>query len=93
MAAYLALFSAFVLGAVLCARTQRLARSWLASCAVVPVFVLVAEFVLPDAGGGASMWPIALVFGGLIGALAGGAGVLLAAWLLDKRADGGPAKP
>ncbi len=93
MAAYLALLSAFVVGAALCARTQREARSWLASCTVVPAFVLVSEFVLPYSGGGASMWPIALVFGGLIGALAGGAGVLLASWLLDKRADGGPAQP
>lgn len=86
MAAYLALLSAFVVGALLCATTQREARSWLASCAVVPAFVLVSEFVLPYAGGGASMWPIALVLGGLLGALAGGAGVLLASWLHNQRA-------
>jgi hypothetical protein len=86
MAAYLALLLAFVVGAVLCARTQREARSWLASCTVVPACVLVSEFVLPYSGGGASMWPIALVFGGLMGALAGGAGVLLASWLHSKRA-------
>ncbi len=86
MAAYLTLLLAFAVGAVLCTITRHEARSWLASCAVVPAFVLIAEFVLPYSGGGASMWPIALVFGGFMGALAGGAGVLLASWLHNKRA-------
>ncbi|MBU0916144.1 MULTISPECIES: hypothetical protein [Aquabacterium] len=86
MAAYLSLLLAFVVGAALCSATRREARSWLASCAVVPAFVLVSEFVLPYSGGGASMWPIALAFGGFMGALAGGAGVLLASWLHNKRA-------
>ena len=86
MHACFALLLTFVVGGALCARTRREARSWLVSCCVVPAFVLVSEFVLPYAGGGASMWPIALVFGGFMGALAGGAGVLLASWFLDKRA-------
>ena len=37
--------------------------AWLAGAAVVPAFVLLAEFVPPYQGGGASMWPVALVFG------------------------------
>lgn len=86
MAVCFAMLFAFLAGATLCAVTHREARSWLASCTVVPTFVLVSEFVLPYSGGGASMWPIALAFGGFVGALAGGAGVLLASWLHNKRA-------
>lgn len=61
--------------------------AWLASVAVVPAFVLVAEFVLPYAGGGASMWPIALVVGGVVGGAAGGLGTLISAGL--RRGQGG----
>lgn len=54
-----------------------LGRSALHGCAVVPLFILLEEFVLPYQGGGASMWPIAVVFGGAYGAAASGAGVLV----------------
>lgn len=84
MAAYLAIFSAFLVGALLYAKTRRKVSSWLVSCTIVPAFVLVAEFALPHENGGASMWPIALAFGGGIGALAGGTGVVLASWRLRK---------
>lgn len=53
--------------------------AWLAGAAVVPAFVLLAEFVLPYQGGGASMWPIALVFGGIYGAASSFVGILLGA--------------
>lgn len=81
MAAYLAVFGAFVVGGLRCALTKRKMLSWLASCIIVPAFVLIAEFVLPYQGGGASMWPIALIFGGLYGAIAGAVGVGAASWL------------
>lgn len=84
MAAYLAIFSAFLVGALLYAQTRRWGYAWLVSCTIVPSFVLVAEFALPHGNGGASMWPIALAFGGGIGALAGAAGVALASWRLKK---------
>jgi hypothetical protein len=64
MAAYFAILIAFLAGALGYAKTRRKLPSWLASCCVVPVFVLFAEFILPYKGGGASMWPIALMFGG-----------------------------
>jgi hypothetical protein len=51
--------------------------AWLVGATVVPVFVLLSEFVLPYQGGGASMWPIALVFGGIYGAASSLVGVLL----------------
>ncbi len=85
MAAYLAIFSAFLVGALLCAQTGRKVYAWLVSCTIVPAFVLVAEFALPYESGGASMWPIALAFGGGMGALAGGTGVALASWLVRRR--------
>jgi hypothetical protein len=53
--------------------------AWSAGAVVVPAFVLLSEFVLPYQGGGASMWPIALVFGGIYGAVSSLAGVLLGA--------------
>ncbi len=84
MAACLAIFSAFLVGALVFAKTKHMGYSWLCSCAVVPAFVLISEFVIPYKGGGASMWPIALVFGGGIGTLAGGAGVLFTSWLIRK---------
>lgn len=85
MAAYFAILIAFLAGALGYAKTRRKLKSWLASCVVVPVFVLFAEFILPYQGGGASMWPVALMFGGAIGAIAGGAGVVLASWWQGKQ--------
>lgn len=49
--------------------------AWLASAAIVPGYVLLAEFVLPYAGGGASLWPVALMTGSIAGGIAGGVGV------------------
>jgi hypothetical protein len=86
MAAWLAVFAAFVVGAAMRAWTKRPLRSWLSSCIVVPSFVLFAEFVLPYQGGGASMWPIALIFGGIYGAVAGATGVGLASWIVRRDA-------
>ena len=60
-------------------------KAWLLGCAVVPIFVLLAEFVLPYSGGGASMWPIALVFGGLCGAAASGVGLLVAVFFVQDK--------
>lgn len=85
MAAHLAILSAFLVGSLVFAKTKRIGYSWLCSCAVVPLFVLISEFVIPYKGSGASMWLIALVFGGGIGTLAGGAGVLLTSWLTRKK--------
>lgn len=56
-------------------------HAWLIGCMVVPAFVLFAEFVLPYQGGGASMWPIALVVGGVCGAVVSAVGVLLGGWI------------
>ncbi|MDH3355117.1 MAG: hypothetical protein OEL79_07885 [Chromatiales bacterium] len=53
-------------------------NAWLLGCVIVPVFVLFAEFVLSYQGGGASMWPIALVFGGAYGAASSAGGVFIA---------------
>lgn len=53
-------------------------KAWLMGCTIVPVFVLFVEFILPYQGGGASMWPIALVFGGAYGAASSAIGVFIA---------------
>ena len=78
MYALAALLVAFFLPLLLVDRGVGKRNAWLMSCAVVPVFVLFGEFVLPYSGGGASLWPVALVVGGIAGAAAGGAGTLLA---------------
>lgn len=70
-----ALGIALVLSLVLRACGVAVAFAWLLGCTVVPILVLVVEFMLPYEGGGASMWPVALLFGGLYGAIATGAGV------------------
>jgi hypothetical protein len=74
-----AIIAAFLLPFVLLKRGVRTSNAWLASCCVVPAFVLFAEFVLPYSGGGASMWPIALFFGALWSAAAGALGTFIAA--------------
>ncbi len=53
-------------------------NSWLLGCTIVPAFILFVEFVLPYQGGGASMWPIAIIFGGAYGAASSAVGVFIA---------------
>jgi hypothetical protein len=82
-----AVVGAFLLAFVLVSRGTPAMAAWLLSCLVVPAAVLFAEFVLPYAGGGASMWPIALVLGGVYGGAAGAAGTLLATFRLKRRSS------
>ncbi|BDD87015.1 hypothetical protein [Desulfofustis limnaeus] len=84
MPALLAIFCAFILGLFLCSKDIKPLTSWLLSCCVVPIFVLFSEFVLPYMGGGASMWPIALIVGVFLGLLAGGLGILLGTIIKGK---------
>jgi hypothetical protein len=79
MLALIAVFVAFLLPFALVRNRLRPLFAWLVSCLVVPGFVLFVEVVLPYSGGGASMWPIALGFGAIYGAAAGGIGTLIAA--------------
>jgi hypothetical protein len=88
MPAVVAIFVAFVLPFALVRNRVRLLFAWLVSCLVVPGFVLVLEFVLPYSGGGASMWPIALVFGALYSAIAGGVGTLIASKVVKPMQSG-----
>ena len=60
--------------------------AWLASCCVVPAFILVAELVLPESRSSA-MLPIALFVGGIYGAAAGGVGALFASLASKKGAE------
>ena len=83
--AILAVCAALVLSLVLCACGVRPWLSLLFGCLVVPVFVLIAEFIFPYSGGGASMWPVALIFGSIYGAVASGAGVLAGRLIQNRR--------
>lgn len=78
MASIIAIVIAGIVGAGLTLHWKRALLAWLCSCSVVPLFILLSEFVMPYAGSGASMWPIAMVFGSILGALAGAFGVALA---------------
>ena len=82
---FAAIAVAFVLAFALKAAGMHLALAWLASCCVVPAFLLCAEFVLPD-GDRAAMWPIAMFVQGIYGAAAGAVGALFAS-LMSKRDD------
>ncbi len=77
---------AFVLAYALTTSGVRVVVAWLASCCVVPAFILVTEFVLPDSRGSA-MLPIALFVGGIYGAAAGGVGALFASLMAKKGAE------
>jgi hypothetical protein len=88
MYAIASVFAAFLLPLFMVRRGTRPLAAWVVSCFVVPLAVLAAEFLLPYSGGGASMWPIALVFGGLWSAAAGALGTLVATRLLRNERDG-----
>ena len=81
-----------VTGAVIRLRGEKETRAWFLSSLALPVIVLFDEFVLPYRGGGASMWPIALVMGGFYGVISGGLGVAVASFYLKKRANTQPGK-
>ena len=74
-----------IIGAILRLRQFREIPAWLLSCTIIPVFILVSEFILPYQGGGASMWPIALAFGTFYGSMTGGLGVVIASYYLKKK--------
>jgi hypothetical protein len=82
----------FVTGALIRLRGKKETSAWFLSSLVLPVIVLFDEFVLPYRGGGASMWPIALVMGGFYGVISGGLGVAVATFCLKKRANTQPGK-
>jgi hypothetical protein len=77
----------FVTGALIRLKGNKETRAWFLSALVLPGIVLFDEYVLPYRGGGASMWPIALVMGGLYGVISGGLGVAAASFYLKKKAN------
>ena len=79
--AILAIIIAGLTALILMLRKMKPFHAWLLGCAVVPLFVLFAEFVLPYQGGGASLWPIAMVVGGVLGAISSAAGLLVARFI------------
>jgi hypothetical protein len=74
----------FLTGLILRLRGKHGSVAWMLSSLAIPVIILFDEFVLPYRGGGASMWPIALVFGGFYGTILGGLGALSASLYLKK---------
>ncbi len=85
MPAVIALIGSFLVGLGLRLLGKHEFFAWILSSCIMPGFVLFAEFVLPYKGGGASMWPIALVVGSFYGAMAGGMGVLIASFYIKKK--------
>jgi len=85
MKAVIALLITFLVGFAFkykgCSPNKSLASASL----VMPLFILIAEFILPHKGGGASMWPIALIFGTIYGIIVGGLGVVAGGLLLKWR--------
>lgn len=78
MAFLIVLVLAFVLALVL---QRKFKRQWVS--VTVPVvcfvaFVLFDAYVLPYRGGGASMWPIAILFGAPVAVVGGLVGVFVA---------------
>ena len=88
MATFLVLLSALVSFSA-SAKKVHPGLAWLAGFLVVPFSILFQEFVLPPQGGVASMWPIALAFGGLYGAVASGVGILAARLVFRRGANSG----
>ncbi len=63
-----------------CSQNKALALASL----IMPSFILIAEFIMPHKGSGASMWPIALIFGTIYGTIVGGLGVIAGAFFLKR---------
>jgi hypothetical protein len=80
---FAAIAVAFGLAFALKAAGMHVVLAWLASCCVVPAFLVIAEYVLPDGG----KWPIAMFVEGIYGAAAGGVGALFASLLGKKSVE------
>lgn len=83
---FAAIAVAFGLAFALKAAGMHVVLAWLVSCCVVPGFLLLAEFALPDSDRSA-MWPIAMFVEGIYGAAAGGVGALFASLMWKSRAN------
>jgi len=88
---FAAIAVAFVLAFALKAAGIHLALAWIASCCVVPAFLIFVEFVFP-VGDRSAMWPFAMFVQGIYGAAAGGVGALFAS-LMSKSEDKPDAGP
>lgn len=82
MIGIIALITTFGVGFILRIMGRSELSAWLLSWTIMPAFILFVEFALPYRGSGASMWPIALIFGGFYGVIIGGVGVLAASYYL-----------
>lgn len=85
MSAIIVLIIPFLVGLILRLRGMNEYLAWISSCLVMPVFIIFDEFVLPYRGGGASMWPIPLIFGGFYGVIVGGLGAGIASFYLKRK--------
>lgn len=85
MSVNLALILTFAAGLLVRLQGKPEFLAWLLSSLIMPAFVLVDTFALPYRGGGASMWPVALVMGSFVGSLVGGLGVVVASFYLRKQ--------
>jgi len=86
----IALILTFTAGLMVRLKGKSQPLAWLISSLVIPIFVLFDAFILPYRGGGASMWPIALVIGSFVGSLVGGLGVVAASYYLKKKEHSQP---
>ena len=75
MGMWLVLIGLSALAGGVCAWLLPRSLGWVAAALLPPLgllaWLMVNEYLLPYRGGGASMWPIALVVGGSVGALVG----------------------
>jgi len=81
----ISVIAAFIVGLVLSLRGKKDYVAWLLSCCVTPAYVLFVEFVLPYRG--ASFWQIAIILGGIYGAIAGLLGVTIGLFILKYKED------
>lgn len=82
LAVVTAVAGAFFVALMLHLRGWRWWQGWLVSCVVVPLFVLGTVVLRLD---GWEWWPVAILFGSIYGAIAGGFGVLVAVVLKRHR--------
>lgn len=75
MGMWLVLIGLSALAGGICAWLLPRSLGWVAAALLPPLglfaWLMINEYLLPYRGGGASMWPIALIVGGFVAALVG----------------------
>lgn len=82
MNAFVALVITFFVGFAFKVKRYSPNKALALASLVTPSLIIISKFILPHKDAGASMWPIALLFGTIFGIIVGGLGIVAGAYFL-----------